>query len=100
MSQTELLLKEIAGLPPDYMDEVIDFVGYLKHKASQAKDECPLCAEYTDPETGELRFNEETLAAFEEGDAMERGEIPANRFHSAREMWTSLQAYLDSDEDE
>ncbi|GHT60417.1 hypothetical protein FACS1894109_18050 [Spirochaetia bacterium] len=34
MSNTELLLKEIEGLPADYLGEVIDFVGYLKHKAS------------------------------------------------------------------
>jgi hypothetical protein len=92
MSQTELLLKEIEGLPPDCMDEVIDFAGYLKHKVSRTKGECPLCAEYTDPETGELRFNEETLAAFEEGDAMERGEIPAKRFHSLEELLEDLRS--------
>jgi hypothetical protein len=33
MSNTELLLKEIEGLPAHYMGEVLDFVGYLKHKA-------------------------------------------------------------------
>jgi hypothetical protein len=94
MSQTELLLKEIEGLPPDCMDEVIDFAGYLKHKVSRTKGECPLCAEYKHVP------NEETIAAIEEGRAMMRGEIPANRFHSAGEMWTSLRTYLDSDEDE
>jgi hypothetical protein len=52
--------------------------------------ECPLCAKYRDPETGELRFNAETIAAFEEGDAMLRGEIPAKRFHSLDEMWEDL----------
>jgi hypothetical protein len=26
----------------------------------------------------------------EEGDAMERGEIPTKRFHSAEEMWADL----------
>ena len=45
--------------------------------------ECPLCARYHEP-------NEETIAAFEEEDAMERGEIPANRFHSFEEMWEDL----------
>ncbi|GHV87602.1 hypothetical protein AGMMS50255_8980 [Spirochaetia bacterium] len=36
MSDTELLLKEIEGLPADYMGEILDFVGYLKHKAPSA----------------------------------------------------------------
>jgi hypothetical protein len=34
MSQTELLIKEIEGLPAAYMEEVIDFVGYLKRKTA------------------------------------------------------------------
>jgi hypothetical protein len=34
MSNTELLFKEIEGLPPDYVGEILDFVGYLKHKAA------------------------------------------------------------------
>ena len=33
MSQTELLLKEVAGLSPDYMAQVFDFINQLKHKA-------------------------------------------------------------------
>lgn len=37
MSNTELLLKEIEGLPANYMGEVIDFVGYLKHKDLQVE---------------------------------------------------------------
>jgi hypothetical protein len=52
--------------------------------------ECPLCAQYTDPATGEPRLNDETIAAIEEGNAMERGAIPANRFHSFEEMWEDL----------
>ena len=39
---------------------------------------CPVCAQYRDTETGELRFNDKVLAAFDEGDAMLRGDIPAN----------------------
>ncbi|GHV03031.1 hypothetical protein FACS189485_05120 [Spirochaetia bacterium] len=46
-------------------------------------DECPLCTVYNEP-------NEETLAAFEEGDAMLRGEIPAKWYKSAEEMWAVL----------
>ena len=53
---------------------------------------CPLCASHRDPQTGELRFNAETIAAFEEGDAMLRGEIPAKRFSSLEEMMADLDA--------
>ncbi|MDR1419031.1 MAG: hypothetical protein LBI86_01530 [Treponema sp.] len=50
-----------------------------------SQEECPLCAakDYTP--------NAETIAAIEEGRAMRRGEIPANRFHSLEEMLESLQ---------
>jgi hypothetical protein len=44
---------------------------------------CPLCARYHEP-------NEETLAAFKEGDAILRGEIPAKRFNSLEEMLVDL----------
>jgi hypothetical protein len=37
MSNAELLLKEIEGLPPESMGEVLDFVGYIKHKALPAE---------------------------------------------------------------
>jgi hypothetical protein len=37
MSQTELLIKEIKTLPPAYVNEVIDFIGYLKQKTSSAE---------------------------------------------------------------
>ena len=60
-----------------------------------AADDCPICAQHRDPETGELRFNAETIAAFEEGDAMLRGEIPGKWYSSAEEMW----ADLDKDDD-
>ncbi|GHT92767.1 hypothetical protein FACS1894140_5270 [Spirochaetia bacterium] len=46
-------------------------------------DECPLCAVYKEP-------NEETLAAFAEGDAMLRGEIPVKWHKSAEELWAVL----------
>jgi len=35
-------------------------------------------------------FNAETIAAFEEGDAMLRGELPAKRFNSLDEMLSDL----------
>jgi hypothetical protein len=56
--------------------------------------ECPICAAHRDPVTGEERFNAETIAAFKEGDAMLRGEIPAKWYNSLEEML----ADLDSDD--
>jgi hypothetical protein len=72
--------------------EAVDFI-HLNTPVESAEDwfenggECPLCAVYHEP-------NEQTIAAFEEGDAMERGEIPAKRFHSAEAMWADLRAEL------
>jgi hypothetical protein len=60
-------------------DDGLDFEG-----------ECPICAKYRDPETGELRPNAETAAAIEEGRAMMRGEIPSKLYHSLEEMLIDL----------
>jgi hypothetical protein len=38
MSQTELLLKEIEGLPDNYMGEIIDFASFLKYKLSPSTE--------------------------------------------------------------
>ena len=54
--------------------------------------ECPVCARHCDPETGELRFNAETKAAIEEGDAILRGDIPAKRYSSLQEMLVDLES--------
>jgi len=53
---------------------------------------CPICARHCDPETGELRFNTETRAAIEEGDAILRGSIPAKRYSSLQEMLVDLES--------
>jgi hypothetical protein len=55
-----------------------------------AEDVCPICAKYYDPKTGQPPYNAETMAAFAEGDAMLRGEIPAITYKSADEMWEDL----------
>jgi hypothetical protein len=86
MSNAEMLIEEIKTLPDEYAAEVLDFVGYLKEKAAKRQEGCPICAKYRDLETGELRFNAETIAAFEEGDAMLRGEIPATWHHSLDDL--------------
>ena len=39
MTQQALLLKEIDGLPPKYLGEVIDFAGYLRQKAAREANE-------------------------------------------------------------
>ena len=89
MSDAELLIEEIKTLPVSRVAEVLDFVEFIKRKeAESATDrrsdasECPICAKHCDPVTGELRFNAETIAAFEEGDAMLRGEIPV-KWHTS-----------------
>ena len=38
MTQHVELLKEIDKLPPEYVGEVLDFVGYLRQKAQNGKD--------------------------------------------------------------
>jgi hypothetical protein len=78
---------------------ILTFTPAVEQKAA-AEDglgyegECPICAANRDPITGEERFNAETIAAFEEGDAMLRGEIPAKWYNSLDEML----ADLDSDD--
>jgi len=64
---------------------------YAENRLDQA-GECPICAAHRDPVTGEERFNAETIAAFEEGDAMLRGEIPAQRFNSIEELLADLRS--------
>ena len=59
--------------------------------AADTTDECPICAKYRDPVTGNPRYNAETVAAIEEGRAILRGEIPAKRFNSLEEMLEDLE---------
>ena len=75
MTERTALMKEIRTLPDSRVAEVLDFVGYLKQK----EEGCPLCARYHEP-------NETTIAAFEEGDAMLRGEKPARWHHSLDDL--------------
>jgi hypothetical protein len=104
MSNAELLIEEIKTLSAGRVAEVLDFVEFIKQKETRAAEEegddswfekgeeCPICAKHRDPETGELRFNAETMAAIEEGDAMLRGEIPAKWYNSLEEMMADLDA--------
>jgi hypothetical protein len=98
MSNAELLIEEIKTLSAGRVAEVLDFVEFIKQKdtcnaeKADSDDECPICAKHRDPETGELHFNAETVAAIEEGRAMMRGEIPAQRFHSLEELLADLRS--------
>jgi hypothetical protein len=104
MSNAELLIEEIKTLPEGRVAEVLDFVEFIKRKETRAAEEegddswfergeeCPICAKHRDPVTGELRFNAETMAAIEEGRAMMRGEIPAQRFSSIEELLADLRS--------
>ena len=44
-------------------------------------DECPECAKYRDPKTGELYFNAETIEAFQETSDIMNGKIPGKWHH-------------------
>ena len=59
---------------------------------AKADNGCPICAKHRDSETGELRFNAETRAAIEEGDAILGGDIPAKRYNSLQEMLVDLES--------
>ena len=107
MTNAELLIEEIKNLSPERVAEALDFVEFLKQKEARKAEshtestddswfkkgeECPICAKHRDPKTGELRFNAETVAAIEEGRAMMRGEIPAQRFSSLEELLADLRS--------
>jgi hypothetical protein len=54
MSNTELLLKEIEGLPANYIEELIDFAAYLKHKTLPVRKE-PVDSDWVNPLKGRAR---------------------------------------------
>ena len=59
--------------------------------APESLHPCPLCAKNIDPDTGNLRYNAETIAAIEEGIAISSGEVPAKRFNSLADMLEDLE---------
>ena len=69
---------------------VLTFTPAADHCTDTKTEDCPMCAKYRDPETGELRFNAETEAAFKQGDAMMTGEKPAKWYGSLDEMMVDL----------
>ena len=101
MSDAELLIEEIKTLPANRVAEVLDFVEFIKQKETRnAKDDdnswfergepCPICAKHRDSETGELRFNAETMAAMQEVEDMLAGKIPTKWYNSLEEMLVDL----------
>ena len=71
---------------------ILTFTPAPADQTFDAEDDCPICAQHRDPVTGELRFNAETIAAFKEGDAMMRGEIPGQHFKSIEELLADLRS--------
>ena len=58
MVERAVLHKEIDKLPPQYISEVINFVGYLQHKAQQAaaqKETAPARRELTSEEAAQFK---------------------------------------------
>ncbi|MDR0447596.1 MAG: hypothetical protein LBH07_02900 [Treponema sp.] len=49
---------------------------------SGLENDCPLCAKYRDPVTGELRLNAEMLAGMQEVEDMISGKIPV-KWHTS-----------------
>jgi hypothetical protein len=94
MSDAELLIKEIKTLPSNRVAEVLDFVEFIKQKDEENTDtswfekgeECPICAKHRDPKTGELRFNEETMAGMQEVEDMISGKIPTKWHNSLKDL--------------
>jgi hypothetical protein len=78
MSQTELLLKKVEGLPPDYMAQIFDFIDRLKYKASLSQ---------TDPAQNPYKAIEEL-----EGFGLALGsKLTVERFLQMRREYTELE---------
>jgi hypothetical protein len=54
MSNTELLLKEIEGLPPDCMPQILDFIDHLKHTVPPVEN-VSVAAEWINPLKGRAK---------------------------------------------
>ncbi|GHT54891.1 hypothetical protein FACS1894109_00380 [Spirochaetia bacterium] len=72
-------------IPVGRMQVIIRFPDPAEAAEPCPKDGCSLCAIYKEP-------NEKTIAAFEEGEAMMRGEIPSPTFHSLEEVLAELRS--------
>ena len=66
----------------------------LTFTPASSVDECPICAKHRNKETGELRFNAETIAGINEIDDMLTGKIPntLKKFNSLEEMLDDLES--------
>ncbi|GHV77719.1 hypothetical protein AGMMS49942_25400 [Spirochaetia bacterium] len=63
MSETELLLKEIEGLPPGYLGKILDFVGHLKHNTPRRP--VPAEKKLSERFAGALRLSDGAYNAFQ-----------------------------------
>lgn len=58
-------------------------------------DECPICAKFRDPVTGNLPYNAETIAAAEEARAMMKCRHSSKQYGSREELQQALRKILD-----
>ena len=112
MTIDEVLINEIKTLPKNRITQVLDFIGYIKQQEARETEkansvcaavdtswfenggECPICAKYRDPETGEPLYNAETRAGIQEVEDMLAGKITntMKKFNSLEEMMADLDA--------
>jgi hypothetical protein len=76
MSNAELLLKEVEGLPPDSMGKILAFVGHLKHNASPEAHDAgmrpvPSGKKLSERFAGALRLSDEAYNTFQ--DSLHKG---------------------------
>ena len=71
IEQTIKPVDTVAEASPSYAEGGLDQAG-----------ECPICAKHRDPETGELRFNDEVMAGMQEVEDMISGKIPV-KWHTS-----------------
>ena len=69
---------------------ILTYTPVTKTQKADYVGECPICAKHRDPETGELRFNAETMAGMQEVEDMITGKIPTKWYNSLDEMLEDL----------
>jgi hypothetical protein len=103
MSNTELLMKEVETLPPNCVQEIIDFAGYLRQKYAQGQEDIGIDGECPGPEVRlDHTPNAETIAAMQEVRDMASGKIPRGvsfdptKYNSREELKAALTEVLGS----
>jgi hypothetical protein len=92
MSNVELVIEEIKTLPASRVEQVLDFVEFIKQKEIgkaeggdswfEKGEGCPICAKYRDPVTGVPNYKPEVFAGMQEVEDMISGKIPV-KWHAS-----------------